>query len=181
MYTKEEIEIANKTSRGKGAIGPNALCIKAFTAFTDKRKDIVRGEFGNDLSYNTLSVLDYGSGKTAEHAKYLRELGWTKVDAYDFGDNFNPDIHISLKNGESYCFVIASNVLNVQSSEDMLRKTLAEINNNLSGWLICNFPKSPRKFNLTKENFENILSEFFVVEERLRGNVYICGKVRYYP
>lgn len=132
MYNEDEIRNANKTARGAGAIGPNAR-VPRFILET-------RGETPLDR------VLDFGAGPNAFHTVALRQEGMT-VTAWEFGQNFNPEVHNPNALREKYENVMLSNVLNVQSSIDMLRKTVAQAAACVSkrGRLVANFPKSPRK------------------------------------
>jgi len=54
-------------------------------------------------------------------------------------------------------------VLNVQSSEDMLRRTLGQIRDSVSkdGLAVFNYPASPRKSDLTVDQVSAIIAEVF--------------------
>ena len=70
-----------------------------------------------------------------------------------------------------YDIVFASNVLNVQSSLQMLFETLNQIKlvmeNN--GEFVCNYPQSPRKMDLKETDIEEILLSMFASVERVGG------------
>ena len=90
-------------------------------------------------------VLDYGSGKHADHARSMQERGFD-VYAHDIGDNFKSGVHRRNALGHSYALVYACSVLNVQGSKEMLDQTLQELRSAVweGGLLICNLPLSPR-------------------------------------
>ena len=168
MATPDEMMIAMKTSRNLGAVGANAVIPKIVRQLADK----------ND------TILDFGAGKTAAHALALRSEGYN-VTAYDFSQGeFNDPKALSKK----YSFVYASNVLNVQSSEDMLMNdTLKPIYNVLQpgGKFVGNLPSSPLKGVYTGKTYkeaqnylEGKLKEVFKSVERLKGStpVYVCIK-----
>ena len=64
---------------------------------------------------------------------------------------------------------LASNVLNVQSSLDMLEKTLKQMKDVLldDGELFVNYPSSPRKAGLTVRDIEDVLKKNFRFVERV--------------
>ena len=70
-----------------------------------------------------------------------------------------------------YDIVFASNVLNVQSSLQMLFETLNQIKQamNNNGEFICNYPQSPRKMDLKGTDIEEILFSMFGFIERVGG------------
>ena len=109
-FSKHETEIANKTSRSAGAVSGKALVPKYVEQHADKSHHI----------------LDFGAGKDAVHAKNLREKGFN-VTAHEFGSNQKEGVHDKDALHKKYDHVYASNVLNVQSSHDMLGKTLDQL------------------------------------------------------
>ena len=152
MFTNEEIRIANATSRTNGASAKNkdgsvrAVVPKYVAQYINKEE----------------KLLDFGAGRDAVHTKWLRELGFDAT-AYDFGENVIEGLHDKDALSKQYKVIMASNVLNVQSSMNMLWGTLRQINDSLEygGKFICNYPSSPRKMNLTASALEHILKEFF--------------------
>ena len=154
-FNPDEISIANKTSRGayfsKSAIVPKIVAERANPDDT---------------------ILDFGAGKSAVHANDLREKGFN-VTAHEFGDNVVDGVHDPNALNKQYDKVYASNVLNVQSSEDMLRRTLSEVAPTVksdTGEFIANYPKDPRKSEMNPDNVQSILSEYFNKVERIGGS-----------
>ena len=152
MYTMEEIKIANATSRSNGASAINKdgsirAIVPKYVAEHINKED---------------SLLDFGAGKSAVHTKWLREQGFNAV-AYDFGDNLIEGVHDKDALRKQYKVIMASNVLNVQSSLDMLLTTLNQIYNSLEsgGEFICNYPASPRKLLLAASDLREILQSIF--------------------
>jgi len=143
MFTQEQIEIANKTSRNSKAIGSKAI-VPAYVAKTAKSED---------------TILDFGAGKSAAHTERLVREGFDVV-AYDFGANDTP-LHDSDALSKSYHTVFASNVLNVQQSVDMMISTIDQIANVTEVRAVVNFPISPRKSGITNEDLILLLLEKF--------------------
>ena len=146
-FNQGEMDIANKTSRSAGAVSGKALVPRHVEQLADKKDDI----------------LDFGAGKDAIHAKNLREKGFN-VTAHEFGSNQKEGVHDPKALNKKYHTVYASNVLNVQSSHDMLGKTLDQIHKStqLGGQFIGNLPMSPRKFpELNHELVHNELKKRF--------------------
>lgn len=140
MFTTEEIRTANATSRSNGASARNK----------DGSVRAIVPRYVAEHIGKECSILDFGAGKGALHTKWLREEGFN-VTAYDFGDNVIDGVHEKDALSRKYDVVCASNVLNVQSSLNMLLETLTQMYNSLKpgGTLICNYPASPRKMQLT--------------------------------
>ena len=162
MYKIEEIKIANATSRSNGASAKNKdgsirAVVPRYVAEHIGKED---------------TVLDFGAGKGALHTKWLREQGFDCV-AYDFGDNAVEGLHDKDALSKQYKVIMASNVLNVQSSMDMLQETLQQIYDSLEygGKLVCNYPSSPRKMDFTASELKYILKGWFGVSiERVGGS-----------
>ena len=152
MFSVEEIKIASATSRSNGASAKNKD--GSIRAIVPK---YVAGHISKESS-----ILDFGAGKSATHTKWLREQGFNVV-AYDFGDNLIEGLHDKNALGKQYSVVMASNVLNVQSSIDMLLETLNQIYNSLEpgGEFICNYPASPRKLAMTVSDLKEIIQYIF--------------------
>lgn len=152
MFTMEEIKIANATSRSNGASARNkdgsvrAIVPKYVSKHINKEE----------------SILDFGAGKGATHTKWLREEGYN-VTAYDFGENCIEGLHDTNALNKQYKVIIASNVLNVSSSLNMLLETLKQIYNSLEpgGEFICNYPASPRKLLLATSDLKEIIQSIF--------------------
>ncbi len=156
--TKNEMTIANKTARSNGAVGKNALLPR-----------IITGRYSQGST-----ILDFGAGPKALHTKNLKESGFINVYAYDMGDNFDPDIHLSegeLESANNFDIVMASNVINTLSSLSAIKETIKDIYRytDSKGVAIINFPVSPRKLKgLTKDKIIDLLL--------LAGFVSVCSE-----
>lgn len=124
-----------KTARTKGAVGPHATVPRLVVGIHP------RGG----------SVLDYGAGPKAIHSEMLRSFGFI-VTAYDIGENFNPEVHDKNALNNTYDIVMASNVINVQTSAKDIIKVIWELKNACkdNGLVIFNYPKEPRKLIFSK-------------------------------
>lgn len=133
-YNAEAVRLANSTARSAGAVGAKAITPQ-YVAST-----ITAGD----------SVLNFGAGKPDKttgkylHSEIIRSSGG-KVDEYDFGSNATGSLD------KKYNTVFASNVLNVQSSPQMLETTLSQIWDrvNESGRAVFNYPSSPRYLQMS--------------------------------
>lgn len=146
MFTQEEIRIANATYRSKGS--------SVFDKDGNVRSVVARfvaNNVGKDKK-----ILDFGCGSEFIQGEYLRELGFD-VSGWDFGDNKPKNCVEKLE--QVYDVVYASNVLNVISSRQMLMETLEQIRGCLKddGVFIANYPQSPRKMNISKEELRIII------------------------
>lgn len=162
MYTDLEKKIANSTSRSAGAVGQDPLVYR---------------QFRNRYSPNqNLTVLDFGAGRDAVHTKKLRDMGYN-ICAHEFGENQNHN-HNPFALTDRYNVVLASNVLNVQSSIRMLNATLSDIANCVRscGCAIVNYPRTPRKMQFGTGLLVQILLDHFEEVTRLSGNVFICER-----
>lgn len=160
MFTVEEVKIANATSRSSGASAKNKDgSIRAIVP-----RYVVEHINKED------SVLDFGAGKDAVHTKWLRGQGFNVV-AYDFGSNIVEGLHDKDALNRQYKVTMCSNVLNVQSSWDMLLETLKQLYNSLEdgGMLIINYPASPRKMNLSATEMAMVVQNVF------KGVITRCG------
>lgn len=148
MFNATEIKIANATSRSYGASARNK----------DGSIRAIVPKYVAEHINKADSVLDFGAGKGAVHTKWLKEQGFN-ITAYDFGDNVIEGLHDKDALGKQYKVIMASNVLNVQSSYVMLYETLCQISDSLEpgGELICNYPSSPRKLDLTANEVKEVL------------------------
>jgi hypothetical protein len=160
-FTEDEISIATSTARSAGAVGPRALVPRTV----------------QEVASPDDTILDFGAGPKEAHAQNLREDGFN-VTAWDFGKN--PEALY-----RQYDIVYASNVLNVQSSLDMLERTVGQIADLVrpGGTFIGNLPLSPRKSpDLNPETLETILLQYFENIERVGGKsnapVYMAKKLQ---
>ena len=152
MFTMEEIKIANATSRSNGASAKNKdgsvrAIVPKYVAEHINKED---------------SLLDFGAGKGAMHTQWLRQLGFN-VTAYDFGDNIIEGLHDRDALSKRYKVIMASNVINVSSSLEMLIETLNQINNSLvpGGKFVVNYPSSPRKMDLSAAEMGMVIQNIF--------------------
>jgi len=166
-YTSDEIKIANATSRSAGSVSAKALVPR----------------YVEDRVSKGSSILDFGAGRDAIHAKRLKDAGFKDITAYDFGANIKDGIHDPDALSKSYDVVYASNVLNVQSSLPMLRKTLDQIAGAVKsgGSFVGNFPENPRKSeDITVDVVQKELADRFnkvsVVAGTKRAPVYLATK-----
>ncbi len=160
MFTEMEIKIANATSRSNGASAKNKDgSIRAIVP-----KYVVEHINKDD------SILDFGAGKSATHTKWLKEQGFNVV-AYDFGENLIEGLHNKNALSKQYSVIMASNVLNVQSSLGMLFETLKQIYSSLEpgGEFICNYPANPRKLVITANDLKETIQYIF------KGNIERVG------
>ncbi len=142
-HTDSEILAANKTYRR--SFGPYPAVVPR----------ILREMWSPSIG----TVLDFGAGTHARYALELRDAGYN-VTAYDFGRNVGPDIESDALDRE-YDLVYAANVLNVQSSKDMLLRTLGEIRGAMKRIAIVNYPQEPRKAGISSHDMAQILRESF--------------------
>jgi hypothetical protein len=121
-------KVAMKTSRAHGAVGPRALVPPIVRQFALKNH----------------SILDYGAGELAEHAKALRDEGFN-VTAHDHWGK--EGIHDPTALQRKYDIVYASNMLNTQDNRRRLHDALNDIHKSVksNGMAIVNLPSGPRK------------------------------------
>jgi len=144
-YSAKQIEIMNRTARSKGAVANNPpRCYRAC------------------LKHGLCKVLDYGAGPIAKWTFWLINKGYDVV-AYDIGENFNSSIHDSKALSRKYPVVIASNVLNVQPTKQLLKATIKELESLVKedGVLIVNYPRTPRKAELETTEVQKVLGQVF--------------------
>lgn len=158
----EETQIMTKTSRTCGAVGSNAKVPKYVRKYSTKDE----------------TILDFGSGKEAIHANSLLEEGFV-VYAHEIGQNYNSNFHDPYALKRKYDMVYASNVLNVQPSETTLHNTLNTIISVMKpkSKLIANFPKEPRKNNLSSKKLYDLLRNklnFVYYLEKNQSPVFLC-------
>lgn len=157
MFTTQEIKIANATSRSNGAtaIGKDGTIKAIVPIFINK-----------NVCYDC-SILDFGAGKSAIHTKWLKEQGFKNVTAYDFGENCIDGLHDANALSKRYEVVFASNVLNTNSSFDMLCETIGQVYDCLQpgGLFICNYPSSPRKMDLSAKSLLEIITSIFNISD----------------
>ena len=128
--------------------------------------------FSRNYKPNTLlTVLDFGSGLFPSEALKLQSKGYN-VTLHEFGNNFLPDVHSKVALDYKYDIILASNVINVQSSSNMLKLTLSLMADSLKagGSIILNYPPYPNLLKLSKEELEKIFSKFFSFKQIKKYN-----------
>ena len=127
---------------------------------------ISNSEYISKVISKDKSILDFGAGKQAIHVQNLKQDGFKNIIGYDFGDNINEN-HDQNALDKKYDVIYASNVLNVQSNEKMLKTTLQQIKNSLNdnGTFIFNYPASPRKAGFSVKQLEDFVKEFFQIKK----------------
>jgi len=142
MATTKQIAVANSTSRSGSAIGHKAITPKMVRKYVDLKN-----------GKRTMTILDFGAGKTADHARKFVEDGYNCL-AHEFGDNIDPRYHCELSMLNTYDVVYASNVLNVQQSYSMVVEMLDQVKHVMkpTSVFIANFPLKPRKMDITAED-----------------------------
>lgn len=161
MFNEMEIKIANATSRSNGASAKNK----------DGSVRAIVPRYVVEHINKEESILDFGAGKAALHTQWLKELGFNAT-AYDFGDNVIEGLHDVNALKKQYKVIMASNVLNVQSSIQMMFATLKQIYDSLEygGRFVCNYPSSPRKMELLSAR-----DLAFMLRQTFGGNVERVG------
>ena len=152
-YSPQEMETANRTSRARGAIGAKAITPK----------------YVQSVSTPEHTILDFGAGRDAAHAQTLKDAGFN-VTAHEFGTNQN-ERHDPQALERQYHTVYASNVLNTQSSPQMMERTLDQIRaaTRKGGGFVGNFPLSPRKSGMSPGDVEALLRARFPNVKRVGG------------
>ena len=113
-------------------------------------------------------ILDFGCGKEMVHVKQLRDLGFN-VEGYDFSIP-NSD---SVIKGRKYDVIYLSNVLNVQSTEEMLEEMFSIVWRCLtpSGFVVVNYPYDPRYLGWPTDKMLEWLKEKFMSVIRVRKEI----------
>lgn len=154
-FSPEDVSRANRTSRTAGAVGEKAITPKYVAQSSNK----------------TEKILDFGAGRHAAHAAKLRSMGFD-VTAHEFGDNVREGVHEPNALNANYDTVYASNVLNVQASEKMLRETLAQIKGATApgGRALFNYPADPRISGMPAAAVADIIGDVFgAMPQRVGG------------
>lgn len=163
-FTVDEVLVANKTCRTNAAIGRGAIVPRVVNEFFATRKT---------------TILDFGAGEHAIHAEWLREQG-LDVTAHEFGFNVT-DVHDPKALARRYDVVFASNVLNVQATEDMMRRTVAQAAQATGRVFVANYPETPRKAGLSSAQVVAVLESYFRAVElhpvsKARSPVFVCKR-----
>lgn len=157
--TSEEIRTAKATSRSTGESAIKNGTIRAVVPlFVEKNVD------------KNKTILDFGAGKGATGTKCLLNNGFDVV-AYDLWCGEGDELLNKYALDRQYDVVFASNVINVQSSMEMLRETLTQIYKatKYGGEFICNYPSSPRKMDVVSDDIAIVIKEVFGNVEKVGG------------
>ena len=114
-------------------------------------------------------VLDYGCGTTERHVEQLKGKGFEKIFGYDLS------LPRTLINRlRKYDVILLSNVLNVQPTEEAIRFLIAELKTMLkkTGFIIANYPDTPRKAGLSQLKLLGIIEKVFDTE---KVDSELCG------
>jgi len=153
-----ERAVKSGKNRGKGIIGPNAVTPRYVREHTPKTK----------------SILDFGAGEDAYHTLFMRNMGFTRVTAYDFPENRIKGLHDPNALDYTYDVVMASNVLNVQETVKMLKATLEQLFGAMdpaSGILYANYTGNPRYIKaLTPGKLKKIIESYGYHVQRVGGD-----------
>ena len=165
-FNEEEIQAVTKTARSSGAVGPKAKVPRLVKEITYDLKDW---------------ILDYGSGRRAMHTILLREMGYCNARAYDFIQGSNEDnlfVEDLYATKGKWDIIFASNVLNVQISEQMLDRTLNEVWYLMHPFsiFVANYPKSPRKTDLSIEDIHTKLHTGFRRVCTTHEDIFVCSR-----
>ena len=149
----KEIKKANRSCK---AANHRAVTPKYIIASSDKKE----------------KILDFGAGVKAYHSKQMFKMGFN-ITAYDFGENVT-DFHDEGALLRKYDTVFASNVLNIQSSTDMLNETLDQMWNavKVGGRLVINYPTSPRYLKMSTQEMDSLLKKEFPYVKRIKFKKY---------
>lgn len=166
--TPDEIEATNKTCRtsSAGSTWGNNSRVHAF----------VRDNIPPELAGH---MLDFGAGNPPTHTDALRADGYD-VDAYDHGDNADPDLHVTDLDGD-YDTVIASKVLNVQPNPEALDATIQQLRIAAGddGVVVANYPEPHKVMDgnepLEIADVEEALGQHFDWVERVSGDIFMTA------
>jgi len=105
------------------------------------------------------TVLDFGAGKDAVQAQILKEEGFKNITAYDGDPRSNEDVIDKNALNKKYDVVYASNVVNVQRSEEEIRQLVKVLYSHAKETCIFNYPSSPRKAGLKTPEIQAIIED----------------------
>jgi len=165
-------QVASTYRNGKGAVGGKSLVVKYVE------------EIADPLDY----ILDFGCGYDGIYVQEFHKKGYASVYGYDVVldeklldlpfKTFSNDLYGAF--GISYThwdIIYASNVLNVQPSEEHLEAVIQILaglcsNNTI---LVVNYPSDPRKSGVDAKGVKEMLNQKFTVGV-VGKNVYFCRK-----
>jgi hypothetical protein len=160
-FSDEEKETAIKTEMGNAAFAMRALVPRKVIEILSEMPLSLEAE-----------ILDFGCGKKMRHTKELRDMGH-KVFGYDFAIEGSEKFL-----ARQFDIVFASNVLNIQSTQTMLTKTILQLFDIVKrgGLLVFNFPPNPRKNDAKIEEIIGAFREFSVEEEDRKKHLYVLRR-----
>jgi len=171
-YAPNDIKVACATGRKGGATSNNSV--------------VTRYLMCSNLPKNT-KILDFGAGYKAKQSQELSKK-FSNVCAFDFQETVESSIAVEPELDKlfddnalekDHDIVIASNVINVQSSKDSLDRTLSDIYCNMKkgSTFIGNIPRDPIKYPATHSELVQIVTE--KVEDRFGNKIKrvksVCG------
>lgn len=168
------IKHVNKTSRHSGAVGKDPVCYKELDRVLE-----IQGGKGK-------RVLDFGCGKggLARGFVFLEKHKLKTYIPYDIGANtFHKGSEAELAEGmaEPFDYVVLSNVLNVQPSEELVKLVLVIAWKHVKpgGMFIMNYPDKPRHNPMTEDTLAYLLCGLpgmSLAVEKTRQKVYKLKK-----
>ena len=132
-------------------------------------------------------ILDFGAGRDIFGTKIVRDAGF-ECTAWEIGKNFDKELHDYHALKGNYDIVFASNVMNVQPTQEDVIDVLQDARNcvKYEGYFFCNFPKKPRHCDMNDMGFESILRMAFNrwdkygnLVEKIAPMVYKCQQKEY--
>jgi hypothetical protein len=156
MYTRDDLQMMNRTARERGAVGATSRAWKHAAEFL---KTAPRGT----------RVLDFGAGRTMRHvAKYRDEFPHLIIEGYDIGDNWTRD-HVTdyELQTESFDVVVCSSVVNVQPCRAAVEAVVFDLAliAGHHGVIFCSVPAMP--------NYSDVSDADVQVMLRKRG--FLCS------
>jgi 2'-5' RNA ligase len=125
------------------------------------------------------TVLDYGSGKNADHTQELRRRGHD-VTPHEVGDNVTPSLHDEDALSKSYDVVLASDVLHTLPTVNAVKAVVEDLHKSVkpSGRVIVNYRERGRSLNdptanrpVTAVKLKSLLTRYFTSVHRVGGTV----------
>jgi len=149
-FSKKEQKEAVKTAR-VGCFSNNAVVPKMVSILASKKD----------------KILDYGTGY-GQYTKMLRDEG-LNIFMHDFSRNHPSELNKyfldSPESSSPFDIIFASNVLNVQTSSEMLVRTLRDVVCllDMDGLFVGNYPNKPRKLEaLHPTMLYTLLKDYFI-------------------
>ena len=156
-YTKKQIEEMDKTERPwKSTVAHKWL---RFLCSNKKAK-----------------ILDFGCGKRKTMPQVLRDQGYKNIVGYDImferhqtkGDDHYETFE-KINQDQLWNYIVVSNVLNIQPTEEHIYSTLETINSIVKPktTVIINYPLSPRRLpEITNALFRDMIEDVFLANPK---------------